>query len=532
MPTQEAADTLDRRAMLLQDLLARAVPEPEINLPAHGRNIRVNQITDDSRKIEPGACFVAVRGTHHDGSVFVQQAIERGAVAVVSDTDLSKAAKQAAFVRVPDARQALARMSAVYEGLADINWIGGNGSKVRKLRTVAVTGTNGKSTTCFLAQAVLQSAGHPCALLGTVEYDLLSHKIEAPMTTPPATLLIQYLVQAAKAGATHAVMEASSHALDQRRTDGVQFDVGIFTNLTGDHLDYHKTPEIYRLAKRRLFDLLDKDATAIVNLDDPVGASMLEACRARAIRFGFSNQADLVARIHSINARGSNFEMRYEGECIPVNLKLVGRHNVQNALCAAAASRALGLEWSQIVKGLESVTSVRGRLEAVRMPNGSEPPFAVLVDYAHTDDALQNVLSALRPLAPKKLIVMFGCGGDRDNTKRPRMAAVTAQWADRIIVTSDNPRSESPADIIEQVLEGFPVSARSQVLVQADRRKAIEEAIRAAEEGDVVVLAGKGHETYQEANGTRIHFDDVEIAAEMLARRYGRPSDSLRKKEA
>lgn len=532
MPTQEASGAVDRHAMPLRDLLARAVDSPGFLIPSTGCDVDIRQVTDNSQEVRPGACFVALRGTKVDGAEFAAQAVKQGAIAIITDAELPDD-PGVPVIRVPDARRALARMAAVHSGLADMSW------RDRaplpsgpRLRTVAITGTNGKSTSCFMTRSVIHGAGHPCALLGTIQYDLLSRTIDAPMTTPPATRLIEYLAEAGRSGATHAVMEASSHALEQRRTDGVRFDVGVFTNLTGDHLDYHITMEAYRLAKRRLFDLLDADATAVVNVDDPAGESMLEACRARKIRLGLSPHAEMYARMRSIDAQGSRFDIIHEGATVPIHLKLVGRHNVQNALCAAAAARAFGIEWSDIAAGLESVDCVRGRLEHVRLPAPAACPFTVLVDYAHTDDALQNVLSALRPLAPKKLIVMFGCGGDRDKLKRPRMAQVAVRWADRIIVTSDNPRSEAPADIIEQILEGFSPADRDKVLVQSDRRKAIAEAIHAADDGDVVVLAGKGHETYQEIRGQRTHFDDVEEATALLAERFGEARPCGRTKEA
>jgi UDP-N-acetylmuramoyl-L-alanyl-D-glutamate--2,6-diaminopimelate ligase len=516
MPQQEATGTIDRHAMPLRDLLARAVDPPGAGITGTDRDVCIRQVTDDSRTVTPGACFVAVQGTHADGAGFVADAVARGAVAVVTDRECA-VPPTVAHVRVLDARRAMARLAAVQLGLADLNWSAVSAEP--RLRVIGITGTNGKSTSCFLARAILRAAGEPTALLGTIQYDLLSRQIDAPMTTPPARQLVQYLMTAADAGATHAVMETSSHALDQRRTDGIRFDAGVFTNLTGDHMDYHKTREAYRLAKRRLFDLLDADATGIVNADDPAGDSMLEACRGRHVRFGLSPRADLYACIKTIDATGSRFYLVSDGQRVPIQLKLVGRHNVQNALAAAAAARAVGVDWAHIVDGLESVESVRGRLEPVHPPAGEETGFTVLVDYAHTDDALDNVLGALRPIAPHKLIVMFGCGGDRDRLKRPRMASVAERWADRIVVTSDNPRSERPADIIEEILTGFSEGARGKVLVQSDRRRAIHEAIAQAGPGDVVLLAGKGHEAYQDFGDHRIHFDDAEVAAEAMTRR-------------
>lgn len=514
MPSQEAAGTGNGQGWPLRELLARAIDSPGFQVPAFTDGIWVTQVTDDSRAVTRGACFVAIQGVRCDGARFIQDAVARGAVAVVTDRDVSVPAP-AVKVRVADARRALARLASVHAGLADRNWTPGRGT----LRIIGVTGTNGKSTTCFLTRAILAAAGRPTALVGTIQYDLLSQRVDAPMTTPPAVQLIDYLKTAVDAGATHAVMEVSSHALDQRRTDGLRFDVGVFTNLTGDHIDYHGDPEAYRLAKRRLFDGLDASATAVINAESASGDSMVEACRARVVRFGLRSGPDYVARIRSIDATGTRFDLIAEGVSVPVRLQLAGRHNVENALAAAAAARCVGggVEWEHVVRGLESVGSVRGRLERVRGRPGAEPPFSVLVDYAHTDDALENVLSALRPLAPKGLTVVFGCGGDRDRTKRPRMARVAERWADRIVVTSDNPRSERPEDIIEEILTGFSPEARGKVRVEPDRRQAIRHAIMTAVPGEVILLAGKGHETYQDFGTHRTHFDDAEEAAEALA---------------
>lgn len=512
MPAQEAGGATNRGVMRLAELWARAAEPTWPPLPTADSTIVIEQVTDDSRAVRRGACFVAIAGVRSDGARFVADAVARGAVAVVADR-VCAVPSSVVFVRVPDARRALARLAAVHCGLADANWA----VSAPRLRVIGVTGTNGKSTICYLTRAILRAAGLSTAQLGTIEYDLISRTIEAPMTTPPATDLCAYLAEAVEAGATHAVMEVSSHAMDQRRADGIRFDVGIFTNLTGDHMDYHEDREAYRRAKRRLFDGLEAGATAVVNVDDPAGESMLEACEAAVLRYGITRNADLTARDIRGDATGTRMQFVFNGTRMPVSLKLVGTHNVQNALAAAAAARAIGIEWPTIVAGLESVASVRGRLERVRPARGGESSCTVLVDYAHTDDALDNVLRALRPLAPKRLITLFGCGGDRDRTKRPRMAQIASQWADRIVVTSDNPRTEDPADIIEEILEGFSAAARDKVLVQSDRARAIREAILAAEPGDVVLLAGKGHETYQEIDGLRSHFDDAEVAAQVLA---------------
>jgi UDP-N-acetylmuramoyl-L-alanyl-D-glutamate--2,6-diaminopimelate ligase len=318
-------------------------------------------------------------------------------------------------------------------------------------------------------------------------------------------------------------MEVSSHALHQRRTAGVSFRVGVFTNLTGDHLDYHRTMDDYLLAKQLLFEGLDGRAVAVLNQDDPTGRRLASATRAKVLWYGLSGASDFHARIERIDAAGTRFVLVGGGREAAVHTALIGRHNVYNCLAAAAAGAALGIELPTIARSLETVAVVPGRLQRVPVP----ADYQVFVDYAHTDDALDKTLSAIRPLAAGRVIVVFGCGGDRDRTKRPRMAAVAAKLADRVVVTSDNPRSEAPQAIIAEILTGLDEAGRRKTAVQADRRAAIEQAIGEARAGDIVLLAGKGHETYQIIGDRRIHFDDAEVAAEVMQRRpstgSGRP---------
>ncbi|UCD30406.1 MAG: UDP-N-acetylmuramoyl-L-alanyl-D-glutamate--2,6-diaminopimelate ligase, partial [Planctomycetota bacterium] len=333
---------------------------------------------------------------------------------------------------------------------------------------------------------------------------------------------------------THAVIEASSHALDQGRCEGIRFSVGVFSNLTGDHLDYHNNMDAYKQSKKRLFDGLDCDAAAVVNIDDPVGEEMLaDCCAGRVLRCSLtqdgsrfsSHTPDVFADIDECSAKGTRFDViiRRSGadsdgadiESGRVDSPLIGEHNVQNSVLAAAAASALGIPPEVIAKGLALVHFIPGRLERVTPDN--DPGFSVLVDYAHTDDALANVCSALRGLVDSRLIVMFGCGGDRDCSKRPRMARVAAKFADVLVVTSDNPRTEDPQRIIDDILAGFEPDQMSRVCVEPDRRRAIAQAIALAEPGDMVLLAGKGHETYQEIGRERVPFDDVAVANEILS---------------
>jgi UDP-N-acetylmuramoyl-L-alanyl-D-glutamate--2,6-diaminopimelate ligase len=347
-----------------------------------------------------------------------------------------------------------------------------------------------------------------------VEYDLISHKRAAPLTTPGAIELCECLAAARDAGADYAVFEVSSHALDQGRCDGLDFAAGVFTNLTGDHLDYHATMDAYAAAKMRLFEMLPGNAVAVINADDPRGAEFASSSNAPVVSYGMESQRlDVCGELQLLDRSGSSFVLCATNARVPIRLPLIGTHNVANALAAAATALELGLPLDAIRQGLESVQGVPGRLQRVE-PDGC--PFSVLVDYAHTDDALRNVLTALRPLTPGRLICVFGCGGDRDRGKRPRMAAVVAELADIAFVTSDNPRTESPSAVIEQISAGFPRNSNCRVETEIDRRTALFSAINEACEGDTVLIAGKGHENYQLVGDRVLPFDDAEVAREAL----------------
>jgi UDP-N-acetylmuramoyl-L-alanyl-D-glutamate--2,6-diaminopimelate ligase len=463
-------------------------------------------LTDDSRAVEPGCCFVAVRGSGVDGHAFVADAVRGGAAVVVLERAVPVPAG-VICVRVSDSREALAKLAAAFYGFR-----GGAGEG---FRLVGITGTNGKTTVAWMLRSILQAAGLPSALVGTVEYDLLAQRRPAPLTTPGSLTLCRHLADARQAGAACAVLEVSSHALDQRRCDGLSFEVGVFTNLSGDHLDYHHTMEAYGDAKRRLFELVDTDGWAVLNLDDPLGASLARVVDRRRFTFALQTScADVAAESITLGRRGTEFVLRGRAFRSPVRLRIPGGHNVANALAAAAGAEAMGLPPEAICAGLERLAAVPGRLQRVEPDDW---PFSVLVDYAHTDQALASVLAALKPLADGRLICVFGCGGDRDRTKRPRMAAVVGRFADVAYVTSDNPRTEDPQRIIEDILPGFDGAASCRVVVQADRARAIEAAIAEARPLDVVLIAGKGHETYQLIGGRVLPFDDREVALRCLS---------------
>lgn len=466
-------------------------------------DVGISGIFDDSRRVRPGGLFVALRGVAADGGDFAEEAIRRGAVVVLGERLTASAS--ALCIPVADARATLARLAARFHKVDRESGV--------SFKLVGVTGTNGKTTTSHMARSILRAAGKRCGMLGTVQYDLVSRSVTADMTTPGPIELASYLRECVDAGAEAAVMEVSSHALDQRRADGLNFACAGFTNLTQDHLDYHQTIEAYRDAKARLFQLLDESATAVVNKDDPAHLDMIRGCKARVLTYSLRQPADITATITRDAIGGTLYRLRLgEHECVLENA-LVGKHNVYNALAAAGLAWAAGAPFSAIEPGLSSVRNIPGRLQRVIGPSGVE----VFVDYAHTPDAIRNVTSVLRPLTRNRLVVLFGCGGDRDRSKRPLMAQAAAEYGHAVIVTSDNPRTEDPQRIIDEIVSGFDDAARRRVIVEPDRRQAIYAALGAAKEGDVVLIAGKGHESYQIVGREKRHFDDVECALQAAA---------------
>jgi len=470
-------------------------------------SVMITALADDSRRVVPGACFVAVRGAKSDGHRFLRSAVEAGASLLVVEPQ-ADVPRGVPVLRVADSRSVLAKLASAFFGLR-----GGQG---RCPTLIAVTGTNGKTTVAWILRSILAAANHRPALLGTVEYDVIGERWPAPLTTPGAIDLASLLATARDAGADFAVLEASSHALDQRRTDGLEFSAGVFTNLTGEHLDYHGTMAAYREAKRRLFAGLSAGATAVINRDDPTGAGMAAGLRADVVYYGLRSAGlDVTADLESTTPAGSTFVLRARTFETSMHSRLIGRHNVENVLAAAAAAECLGVAPAAIRLGVERLAGAPGRLQPVHPPDW---PFSVLVDYAHTDDALRNALQAVRSLTTGRVICVFGCGGDRDRAKRPRMAAVVDELADVAFVTSDNPRTEDPGAIIADILTGFPAAPRCRPTIEPDRRRAIEAALTEAASGDAVLIAGKGHETYQLVGDRALHFDDAEVAREWLKR--------------
>ena len=462
--------------------------------------VEINHIAYDSRAVTPGALFVAIRGHKVDGVEYVAEALSKGATAVVSENDLDLGA-QVAFVQVNHARQALAEFSNAFYG--DLS---------RRMKIVGITGTNGKTTTAHLIRDLLRDGGFRPGLLGTVAYEIGSRTLPAPRTTPEAPILHDLFHQMNEAGCDSVVMEVSSHAIDLQRIHGIDFNIAVFTNLTQDHLDYHKEMERYFVAKSKLFQSLEKERTAILNIDDPWGQKLLTKCppETTLLTYGFSEQADVRAQEVKLGANGSRFRLISPWGEKQISLNLLGRFNIHNALAALAVGGSYGIPLDLMARSLESIQAIPGRLELVRNRKHKK----VFVDYAHTDDALRNVLSTLREICKGKLIVVFGCGGNRDRGKRQLMGRVAAELADYTLITSDNPRNEDPGAIALDIIEGLGQTAPFEV--ELDRRTAIEKGIHKLHWRDILLVAGKGHETYQECKGTIVPFDDRETVREIL----------------
>ena len=497
------------------------------------------QVRIDSRLVKAGDIFVAIPGSTQDGGDFIGDAVAHGAKYIVCQKDRRREAgdrrqQKCEIILVEDSSEAAAFLA---QAEAD--------NPASRLINLAVTGTNGKTTVTYLVRSCIRAGGKKCGLIGTIVYDTGLTCSPAPLTTPDCLSLADAQREMVEDGAAYMVIEASSHALYQDRLAGIKFKAAAFTNLTGDHLDFHKTKEAYLAAKTKLFADLSADAVAVLNRQSPEAHQMARQTKAKILWYAIDEQADITARIKSEDVTGTVFSLEYVGLTHMVTSPLLGRYNVANCLAAAGLCLAAGLDIETIAAGLSALQGVPGRLEkvgysevrdrgsGVRNRIASDERRAtshVLVDYAHTDDALKNVLSTLKPLCRGRLIVVFGCGGDRDRTKRPRMAKVAEQFADIVIVTSDNPRTENPEDIINEIVAGFEAGhptgdgglrdtkyeIRNTKTIEPDRKKAIQLAIEMARNGDIVLIAGKGHETYQIIGTKKFDFSDREVAEQLL----------------
>jgi len=498
-----------------------------LNVLEHGTSLapvererEVLDIAQDSRKVKPGSLFVAVRGFHSDGHRFIPQALQQGAMAVIAEELNSvQAPSDIPLIIVNNSRRALALISDVFYGHPS-----------RHLKLIGITGTKGKTTTSYLVRSIIETAGHPTGLIGTIDYRIGDKIYPAPNTTPESLDLQRLLGEMVDAGSEHCVMEVSSHALALGRTEGCVFEAAVFTNLAQDHLDFHKDMESYFQAKLLLFIDLAPMKSAIVNIDDSSAQEIMRHTKATIYTVGLQEHADIHpagAVSHSIH--GLTFSVLTPKGPLFVESPLMGEHNIYNILSAVGVGLSLGFDRDAITRGIKTMKAVPGRMEKV----DEGQPFVVVVDYAHTEDSLKALLGALGSVTRGRIITLFGCGGDRDRTKRPKMGAAALAGSDIVIVTTDNPRTEDPLRIIEEIEAGmqgkkiqFPgattptaVSGKKPYVVVPDRREAIGIAVRMAGPGDTVVLAGKGHETYQIIGETKIHFDDREIAREALRMR-------------
>ena len=473
--------------------------------PASLLRIRVTGLEYDSRRVQAGFVFFAFPGAKTDGRQFAQAAMGRGAVAVVSESE-KPVGFEGPWVRVEHGRKTLALWARAFYGNPDQN-----------LALTALTGTNGKTTTVFLVDAMLRALGRTTGMLGTIEYRVGAERRTAVNTTPESLDLMRLFREMADCGTTHCTLEVSSHALELERVYGLEFHTAVFTNLTRDHLDFHLTMEAYFRAKHRLFEGAGGPPPrwAVINHDDEYGPRIETAAETHRLSYGFQSGVDLRATNVRMDFDGLRFDIDHPGGKQRLESPLVGRINVYNLLAAFGAGLSLGLAPEQAAAGLASLDAVPGRFE--RVDEGQ--PFLVVVDYAHTDDALRNTLTVARAMGPKRVLTLFGCGGDRDRAKRPMMGEAAGQLSDFVIVTSDNPRSEDPLTIINDAMVGV---RRTDVrnIVEPDREKAIRKAIEEAGPGDIVLIAGKGHETYQVLKDQTIAFDDREVVRRIL-RSYG-----------
>jgi UDP-N-acetylmuramoyl-L-alanyl-D-glutamate--2,6-diaminopimelate ligase len=461
----------------------------------------VQGISCNSKLVKNNSIFVAIKGNKEDGHRFIQEAIERGAKAVIVQTSAyqdTRTSGKISFIRVKDTRRALAKLVTKFYA-----------NPSSKIKVIGITGTNGKTTVSYLIESILREAGFNPAVIGTINYRFQDKVISSTNTTPGPIELQSMLAEMLEEGINYAIIEVSSHALHQDRTEGITFHSAIFTNLTQDHLDYHKTKANYFRAKSKLFSNLSQNCFAIINNDDAYGIKMKRLTKAKIITYGINSPADIQARDISFNIAQTEFTLKTTKGQANFKTRLIGRHNVYNILASIAFALSEGLSLEVIKSAIERFNFVPGRLERINANGG----FSVFVDYAHTEDALRNVIQTLRQLSQKRIIVVFGCGGERDKTKRPKMGYVVSELADYAIITSDNPRSEDPNAIINDIKSGIN---KDNYCIIPQRQEAIIKSLSLAKSGDIILVAGKGHENYQILKDKVVHFDDRQVIRECL----------------
>ncbi len=460
----------------------------------------IRGIAFSSKRVEPGFLFAALKGEKRDGMEFAADAVGRGAGAVLSEQ--AKPEKlDVVWIRVPDAREALARCAAAFYSYPS-----------RQLKVVGITGTKGKTTITYLLESILLKAGSAPSVIGTISYRGPGLAVEADRTTPEAPDIQRLMRDFAWRGATHCLIEVSSHALDLKRVWGVEFDVAVFTNLSGEHLDYHPSMEDYFEAKKKLFLINSKKRTAVVNLDDPWGKKLLAELPMATVSFGLEPAAIIRSKDYRLSEDGITAEIDYPGGQVEITSPLMGKHNLSNILASFAVGLVLNVPVGAVQKGISSLRGIPGRLERIENQRG----YHVFVDYAHTDVALKHLLETVRAFKPGRILLVFGAGGDRDRSKRERMGEVAGRLADLVFVTSDNPRSEDPMAIIAEIEKGVKKAGMKNHRIIPDRREAIEQALRAGKKGDYILIAGKGHEPYQIIKDKTLPFHDGEVIRDIL----------------
>lgn len=459
-------------------------------------SVEINNIQYDSRKIQKGDVFFCIKGFNVDGHKFISSVLKKGASAIMCEDDVVGYEADTTIIKVKDGRKALALCSANFYG-----------RPAEKMRIIGITGTNGKTTSAFMIKSILEEAGYKVGLIGTIANYIGNEKLHSERTTPESLELHELFKKMVDNGVEYCVMEVSSHSLSLNRVYGVEFCQGMFTNLTQDHLDFHKTFDNYYKAKLELFK---NSVNSIVNIDDSYGKQVIEDANNNKISYGIKEDADVKAEHISMHPRGVEFKILYKGNCENVELQIPGNYNVYNALGSAAVCLNEGVDIQKVIRGLNGV-QVPGRCEIVTKKYNLA--FDVIVDYAHTPDGLQNILETAREFTKGRLISVFGCGGDRDKAKRPIMGKIGSELSDIAIITSDNPRTEEPNKIIEDVISGI---IKDNYIVITDRREGIKKAMEIAKKGDVIVVAGKGHEDYQVLKNGTIHFDEREVIAEIV----------------
>ena len=471
------------------------------------KDIEINGIASDSNNVKSGFVFVCIKGLKTDGHNFISDAIYRGAAALIVEKDV-EVLEDITIIKVPDTRKILTTAADVFYNYPS-----------SKMNVIGITGTNGKTTTAYYINQIFAEAGRKTGIIGTINYKIGDRVIPAVNTTPGSLQLRALLNQMLEANIEYAIMEVSSHAIAQRRIAGIEFDTCVFTNLTPEHLDYHGTLGKYQDTKLQLFEQMGKNSKkntakwAIINIDDPISRRFFDVCQVEIITYGLNTNASVYATDIRSTLNGSCFKLRIGSDkSIEVKINLAGKYNIYNALAATSAALAFGLSLDEIKSGLESLKSVPGRFEKITTDAG----FYIIVDYAHTPDGMKQVLSTARALTSNRIITVFGCGGDRDRLKRPQMGKISSELSDYTIITSDNPRTEEPIKIIEEILHGVKDASSSDLEIIPDRKNAIKRAIELAKENDLVMILGKGHETYQVLKDTVVPFDDRQVVKEIL----------------